>query len=389
VTPENVHQNGLRVSGDPIDISIRQEETAFFGFEHDTFSLGQIVEIRGRGFVGRTATNEGTTTIRLEGAFTPYLGELEYGHSFDLVGRWYSGNTIEYEVTVTSDGRYLRSVDFGVHRGLFQGTATPILDTGSDHYEGEGVDLTLRLGPVRQIVWVRFLPGFSESLELFGLGAVEDVVKDRIVGRIQEFYHQPGARDQWVNVEFRTEQPEDFYAGGYAILAGKDVGNLRLHDHVGGENALGALDGYGYGGVFIESMLYFSEHPPSGNRPPAAPPAEPRFDDVFDPIRDEEVVAGEYPAGASQVRVAQIELAISVLASMIGDTAAHEFGHSLGLAQPYGGPEEFHNLIARDGCLMDSGRDRPFEERTRLDGNEGAAFCGENLFYLQDLLPLE
>ncbi len=280
-----------------------------------------------------------------------------------------------------------------------------MLDTGSEHFEGQGQDLTFTLGPVRQVVWVRFLSGFSDSLDLFGLGAVERVVRERIVRRIQEIYQPPGDRDRWINVEVRTEEPEDFYPGGYSVLeiggpdpnnvglfgydntAGKDVRNLRLHDHIGGANALGALDGYAYGGVFIESLLFWSEDPP-GDRPPMAPEPEPRFDDVFGPLRRREVVAGEYPSGADELRIAEIELAINVLANIVGETAAHEIGHSLGLAQPYGHPDDYHNAVARDGCLMDAGRDRPFVERARLDGNPGATFCGENLPYLQDILPM-
>ena len=406
LTPENIHAGGFRVTGDPLTVDLPQQETVLFDFADDEFSLGQIVAINGRGFIGREGTSEGTTAIRLEGCFTPYDGREECSRIFDLVGEWIDGTRINYIVTVNSEGQYLRSVDFDVHRGIFHGRATPRLISGSETHEGIGVDLTLTLGPVRQIAWVRFLSGFSDSLELFGLGAVEDELKRRVIERIQQIYHPPDQPENWSNVEFRAEEPEDFYPGGYAILdiggpdpnnlglfgydntPGKDVGNLRLHDHVGGENALGALDGYGYGGVFVESILFFSSHPP-GERPPAAPPADPRFDEVFDSLRFEEVVAGEYPTGAPPVRIAEIEQALWVLSSMIADTAAHEFGHSLGLAQPYGGPEEFHNTIAREGCLMDSGRDRPFVERARLDGNSGAIFCGDNLFYLRDLLPIE
>ena len=97
-------------------------------------------------------------------------------------------------------------------------------------------------------------------------------------------------RYEGIPVEFQTEQPTEFDPAAYAILdvggpdpngqglfgydntPGKDIGNLRLHDHVGGANAQGAEDGYGYGGVFIESFLYFSEHPPfTGDPPPSSP----------------------------------------------------------------------------------------------------------------------
>jgi hypothetical protein len=124
-------------------------------------------------------------------------------------------------------------------------------------------------------------------------------------------------------------------------------------------------------------------------RPLPTPPPDPRFDQVFDPLREQEVVAGEWPDGSPPARLAAIELGLHVLSSMIADTAAHEFGHSLGLAQPYGPRDRYHNAAPAPGCLMDSGRERPFEERARLDGNEGARFCGESLVYLLDILPAE
>jgi len=407
LTPENVHAaSGMRITGDPIPLEVRQEESALFSLDPQTISIGQIAQFVGRGFIGRPGSEEGTTTIRLEGTFTPFRGNGE-PFTKELIGDWTSGSLIDYIVTITNSEDFLRSVDFGYPRGEFVGTATPILTVGTERFEAIGTDMTITLGPVRQVCYVSFLPGFSDSLELLGLGAVESVVRQRVIDRIQDFYTPADRPDSWINVEFRTEQPSDFYDGGYALLEiggpdpngiglfgydnspDKDVGNLRLHDHVGGENALGAEDGFGYGGVFVESLLFFSEHPPFDWRPAAAPPADPRFDDVFDPVREHEVVAGEYPDGASQQRLEQIEEAIRVLSNIIADTAAHEFGHSLGLAQPFGGPDEFHNTFPIEGCLMDAGQDRPFEERAMLEGNLGSRFCGENLWYLQELLPFD
>ncbi len=63
------------------------------------------------------------------------------------------------------------------------------------------------------------------------------------------------------------------------------------------------------------------------------------------------------------------------------------FGHSLGLAQPFGSRNAFHNTTPIDGCLMDSGQNRPLEERGLLGDNPGTRYCGENLEYLQDILP--
>ncbi len=163
--------------------------------------------------------------------------------------------------------------------GVFQGAVTPMLTLVSDRREGLGLDMTITLGPVRQICWVIFLPGFSDSVDLFGLGAVEEELHRRIMEQMQEFYTPQDRSEDRINVEFRASEPEDFYAGGYAVLeiGGPDPNGLGL---------------FGYDNT-------------------------------------------------------------------------------------------------REGCLMDAGQDRPFEERTRIEGNLGARFCGENLWYLQDLLPVE
>lgn len=406
---ENDHRpNGRRVEGSTLPVVFDQALTELFTFSPATVSLGQIGRFVGRGFIGRPGTDEGTTSIRLEGTFTPRYGAAA-DFERELVGAWVTGAELDYTVTVNSseeDG-ILQALDFGTARGVFEGTATPVLTSGIERVEGRGVELTMTLGPVRQICWVQFLPGFSDSLELFGLGAAEAEIRERIIARMQEFYHPPDQPADWVNVEFRAEEPADFYEGGYAILdiggpdpnglglfgydntVGKDVGNLRLHDHIGGENALGLVDGHGYGGVFVDSMLFWSEHPPFDWRPPSSPPPDPRFDAVFDPVRSREVVAGELDGEAEPARVARIEEAIRVFANLVADTAAHEFAHSLGLAQPYGSLDEYHSTFPLEGCLMDAGEERPLEERALLDGNPGARFCGEDLGYLLEILPME
>jgi len=255
-----------------------------------------------------------------------------------LVGEYVSGRELVYPITVASEGGYLRALDFGSHRGVFEGSLAPVLTIGSETFVGRGIDVTLDLGPVRQVVWVRFLPGFSTTLERFGLRNIEGELRRRIVDRMTEIYCPPEDLTACVNVEMRTSEPLDFYSGGYAVLEigggdpnnlglfgyenspGKDVGNLRLHDHIGGENALGAVDGFGYGGVFVESLLYWSEEEPFAVRPPAAPPPDPRFDQIFGPVRSEPARQGEIESGAPTGRVGQIEL------------AAHELGR--GVSQP-------------------------------------------------------
>lgn len=404
VSTRNVHASGEETVGNSVDIEMDQRQSTLLRFHPEEVCLGQILNIEGRGLIG--AEDRETTLVRLEGDFTPYGGDAE-ATTVELVGNWVSGSLVQYPLIYTSEDERLVAIAFNTHRGSFDGTATPVLTMGDELIEGNGTQVSFTLGPVRQVVWVRFLTGFSDSLEYYGLGAVEEILTNAIIERMQEIYCPPDEPERCVNVEFVADEPTDFYDGAYATLelggadpnnmglfgydntGTKDVGNLRLHDHVGGENALGALDGFAYGGVFVDSLLYWSSHPPFTDRPAAAPDPDPRFDEIFDPLRELEVIAGEYPGTAEGERLDQIEAAIHFLTSVIADTGAHEFAHSLGLAQPYGASDAIHNVEPGDGCLMDEGVNRPIEERGRLDGDPGARFCDENLEYLLEILPTQ
>ncbi len=172
--------------------------------------------------------------------------------------------------------------------------------------------------------WQRYQPhlGFSDSLDFYGLGAVEDLLREEILERMQSIYCPSDDMERCVNVQF-------------------------------------------------------------------APEPDPRFNEIFDPLREDEVIAGEYPDSATGDRRPQIEAALEFLANVVADTGAHELAHSLGLAQPYGAEDALHNEEPIEGCLMDEGRERPLVERARLDGNSGARFCDENLDYLLEILPAD
>jgi hypothetical protein len=218
-----------------------------------------------------------------------------------------------------------------------------------------------------------------------------------------------------VNVDVRLEPPTDFalyaeveIAGpdpnglgllGYDNTPGKDNGNERLFDRIGGVNATTQEDGFpGYGGVFIESLFAFSEDPePFAEKIPAADPA---FDEIFDPFRPDRggrpVVAADLAGNAVPVltsgegcpateRSQQIACAVWVLGNLIGTTLSHESGHSLGLANPFS--EGFHNFSDEPNRLMDSGGDRPFAERAELFGQGPARFCTTEYEYLRQILP--
>jgi hypothetical protein len=243
-------------------------------------------------------------------------------------------------------------------------------------------------------------------MRLYGLAAAAGAVRDRIM--------VVAARDYaGVNVEYRATPPQDFalFAQvdvlgpdpnalgllGYDNTPGKDVGNTRLFDRIGGVNATTQQDGFpGYGGVFAENFLGFSAHPPSTVM--KLPFETDGFDAIFDPLRPDRggravspVEALDLPAltdGSSCPagdRRGQIACAVFVLGNLIGTTMTHETGHSLGLANPYG--DGFHDVGDLPNRLMEAGGDRPFEERAELKGQGPALFCDSEFDYLRMILP--
>jgi hypothetical protein len=219
-----------------------------------------------------------------------------------------------------------------------------------------------------------------------------------------------------VNLTLRTRAPDDFalYSTvdvegpdpnalglfGYDNTPGKDVGNLRLFDRLGGVDALTQADGFpGYGGIFIESFLGYSTHPPARVR--RIFDGNPRFDRIFDPLRPDTGTpasadeAAAVPALAdgdgdaclrpARDRAREVACAVFVLGNLVGSTLSHELGHSLGLANPDGG--DFHDHGDAPNRLMDAGGARPFEERAQLAGAGPSVFCDDEYAYLKRILP--
>jgi hypothetical protein len=271
---------------------------------------------------------------------------------------------------------------------------------------GDATPLQFRLLPVRQVVHVVFLPSYVESLRLFGLRAVDQRIRARVLEVVARDYAT-------LNLEVRDEAPGDFalfalveIGGpdlnglgllGYDNTPGKDTENQRLYDRIGGLNAQTQQDGYpGYGGVFIESLFGYSEHP-GGIAEPLVGDA--RFDALFDPFRPDvggnPVVAEDLATGVPVLgngddcptpgddRGQHIACAVWALGSMIGTTVSHEIGHSLGLADPYG--PLFHDAGEEPNRLMDA--DRPFGERAEIQGEGPSRFCTDEYLYLRAILP--
>ncbi|MBM4372136.1 MAG: hypothetical protein FJ098_10810 [Deltaproteobacteria bacterium] len=359
---------------------------------------GQRVTVTGRGFLPGDEDLGTISLLRLSGTFTRMDGTEIGLTGFNALSIFpdevLSGDRMEVVL------RAVEGIDgelegLGLEAGIFSGEVAVELFHGADSWISPATALDLVVAMPLQVVFLKYLPSFDDSLERFGLFAARGRVHDRIL-EVCETLYAP------FNVEFRQERPEDF--ADYSILelagtdpnnagllgldntTGKDNGNLRFNDVIGGLNAETEEAGYyAFGGVFLESFMSFS---PSLGKGESAM-EHPRFDGVFGAFAPDlggSPLAPEELLGASPRREAALE-AIRVLGTLVGGTVAHEIGHSLGLAMVPGQPEEFHNPGDTPRCLMDAGSARPFLERADLDGQGPEVFCPASTAYLQEILP--
>jgi hypothetical protein len=353
---------------------------------------GQRLVVRGRGFVPKRLDAGQATVLRLEGDFARRAGGAESwrgGSALELIAEHVSSSELAYVLRVSQSGDGSLG-GLGLVPGTFTGQVVPILLRGRDQVIGLPLAARIEILPQRQVIYLKYLPGFTDALRSFGLRNMELEIR----GRIRAVCDRDYAR--W-NVEFRESRPTDYVE--YSVVeiggvdpngqglfgldntTGKDLGNLRFNDVIGGYNAETEEQGYlAYGGVFVESYLALS---PRARDP--LPIASPRFDEVFDRFREDRggwpVQAGEYPFTG---RKAAIDEAVRVLGNLIGTTVTHEIGHTLGMAIAEG---FFHNPNPGPNQLMDSGAERPFEERAELDGQGPAEFEPEHVRYLDEILP--
>lgn len=399
----NVHGNGEKTFSEVSAVTFDLAPTYLAGLDQPSVSWGQFLDVRGKGFV--RAEGGANMAIRFEGNFTDAARNTTRQVSFEMVPQYIDNSHVRY---VIDDTFGLGSV-VQVRRetGLLSGTFTPLIDWQGETVEGESMVANLYVAGVKQVIWIRFTEGWRDSLRTFGLQAADAFIQARVVKVVEETY-------AGVNVDVRQAEPTDFalysqvdVSGkdpngrnmlGYDNTPGKDVGNERLHDWIGGVNALTQQDGYdGYGGVFVESLLSFSEDPPGDIS--KNPLHDPLFDQLFDAFRHDkgseltsaEVLSMPVLEGTalcpSATRSLQAACAVHVLGNLVGHTLAHEVGHSLGLAEPYGSRTLFHPVGDAPNRLMDGGSHRPFAERARMSGQGPSVFCTEAFGYLQQILP--
>ena len=390
-----VHASGVEVSSAPhalADLALRRPLVA--AVTPLEVSRGQHLTVIGRGLLAPDPLAQAATILALEGTFVPRRGEPEQYFGADALAlfpeRW-EGNTAATLVLrpeLSADGGL---AGLGARVGRFEGFITPIVLSGADAVAGPPAALAFDVAPVRQIVHLRWLPGFDEALAAFGL----DVEREAVVARVLAVL----ARDyEGVNVAFTDAAPLDFaeYAvvevggvdpnGGHLFgldnTAGKDVGNLRLDDVIGGFNAETRAANYAaYGGIFVAELLTFSPSLSDSRL------ASLRFDELFGEVVP---ALGGLPAARGEserfdARGALIRRAVRVLGNLIGSTISHEVGHTLGLAAEDG---RLHHEGDNPGWIMDAGTYRPFAERAEIDGEGPGVFSPGDRAYLESVLPL-
>ena len=410
----NEHADGEVLLSDWVEVIYDIQPVELTQINPTAVSLGQFVFIQGGGFVGDSVSGSSSTeenaltSVRLDGVAVVDGGETRLVDNLLLFPDFVSGSEIRY--ALSEQDLLGRALDLRDQRATFTGTAQAIVEYGHEISLGPKTDLTLVIEPVKQVVLLDYLSTYVETLRAFGMRAVDSEVRDRALIVLERDY-------EGVNIEFRSEAVEDFAvysrvevsgkdpsgAGtlGLDNTPGKDSGNIRLHDQIGGANSVRQSDdAVGYGGVFLQSFFAFSEHP--NDYADKSDLADSLFDKIFDPFRrdrggrgiDADDLAKGFPtvdSGSicpSDDRPEQIACAVFVLGNLIGGTLTHELGHSLGLSNPDDTSlSSVHNRLDNPSAIMDRGAYRPFTERTELEGAAPGAFCAANYAYLRQILP--
>jgi hypothetical protein len=369
-------------SNQPIQVSLEYLKPQVTNFGQLEVSRGQNLDLFGYGFVGEqsgyftTATFTGVLNV-------DHLGQSQSFTDYTLNTLWISGEHLKsyFNPTFVTDNLVCNSSDLGGQSGRLVGEITVSIHNQLESIIGDAMPINLEITGSKQVVYLKFLPAFTDSLRLFGLRNYSAQIIDKILNVVIRDY-------QGINVEFRLIPPEDYAL--YSVIeiggpdpnaqslfgldntAGLDICNQRLDDYLAGKNA---DSGGSFGGVFVESFLRLS--PTLGD----SSLSDPLFDELFLPV-----IRTPAQIDETQNRMQIITQAIQALGHLVGNTLSHELGHSLGLpVDP--GCGEYHNSPG-ELQIMDCGKDRPFLERAGLDPRGFATWTIANRQYLEQILPL-
>lgn len=393
-TVENWHDgSGEERAGNSLSVSFEVPAPRLDTVEPKAVSRGQRLRGLGVGFVPRTSDARQRTSLILEGTFTDTDGSrTSYtgANAITLETEFRESGVVEHVVRPSVQNDEL--VGFGSTPGVFEGEVRARILRGERSLQTPSRSLRLKVLPTKQVVYLKFLPGFSDSLRKFGLRNVEQNIRDRVhevCERDFEEYHvscrmeRPEKFADYTVIEIGGRDPNNGSLFGLDNSEGVDRGNHRLDEVIGGRRATDdSGENFSYGGVFIESFLVFSP-----TLTESVPIESPRFDDIFGPFIPEldgkPVQVDEYPSGSRSDEIAK---AIRVLGNLVGNTAVHEVGHALGLANT-GVPDQVHHQGLKPNLIMNRGVDRSFELRAEIDGKGPGIWGKRDSRYLERVLP--
>jgi len=297
----NRHGDGSETLSDSLALRYEIREPELFAVSPSEVSIGKYVYLSGGGFINISA--DSSSLLELSGEFTPESGR-PVPIQLILVPEFIAGNSLRY--TINEDDALGQLLELREAKGILTGALRLTIQRSDENGSSGALPLSIEIRPVTQIVYLDFTLQYLDALRSFGLRALDSSIRARVVENIRHSYRNIG-------LEIRTSPPDDYslfstvqIGGvdpnglgllGYDNTPGKDSGNLRLHDNIGGVNSTTQDDGFpGYGGVFIESLFLFSEHP--GSFADSSGLADPLFDEIFDPFRPD---LGGSPVRASDL----------------------------------------------------------------------------------------
>ncbi|MEO6605148.1 MAG: hypothetical protein ABIN55_06005, partial [Aeromicrobium sp.] len=181
-----------------LDVDYDLVTAQIFMVDPPAASLGQYVFVHGGGFVG--GEPGALTELELTGTFNK-TGMNPAPVSMTLIPEFVEGRLVRY--VVDTQDELGQSLDLRQDTGQFTGTITPIITYGSDRVSGVAKSASFAIAPVKQVVYLDFLPGYIETLRDFGLRAVDKKVRERILEVCKRSY-------RGINIEFRDTAPTDY-----------------------------------------------------------------------------------------------------------------------------------------------------------------------------------
>jgi len=198
--------------------------------------------------------------------------------------------------------------------------------------------------------------------------------------------------EQTATIELRNRYPDDRMGPVMSIENSspeKDTGNRVRNEHVGGFNpqveaaGLSAHGGVFVGGHFEHEM--FNKLKPHDDEDLSRVPSETRFDAIFRDFspRMNGTPLQVFPGSRDDARATE---AINAAAAIIAATTTRVIGYLVGLPINQATGNAKWNNEGDNGCYLDHGSVRSFEERAKLDGQR-ERFCPANDAYLRQILP--